>query len=155
MFWTNAKGNCSDMVSAGCGLSQCLGEDYCCDEKCCHKRKVVYLYNNWYLPVFISVTTLISLICICGICNRLCKPVSQSRNGNTETRWENGAVQQHHLSNSDGVSTIFQCYTDPPPYYEVTSEPSKYPLSLGPPPSYTSVIAEAAQQGDAQPQIAV
>ncbi|XP_040293751.1 transmembrane protein 92 isoform X1 [Bufo bufo] len=99
-----------------CRVTECLDGSSCCDSEA-----KVYLDYSWYGPLFICMLIMFSVLCLCGICNNVCR----FRNRSTPP-----SPRDTPLINMGA----------PPPYEEVTAKPFLYPPSTSSPPSYSSVI---------------
>ncbi|XP_077108664.1 uncharacterized protein LOC143765663 isoform X2 [Ranitomeya variabilis] len=97
-----------------CRDTECLDGSSCCDA-----QSKVYLDYSW--PLFICMLIVFSVLCLCGICNNVCR---------FRTRSTPPSPRETPLINMGA----------PPPYEEVTAKPFLYPPSSSSPPSYTSVI---------------
>lgn len=127
-----------------CGIFECTG-DYCCGGQCC-TRDQVYLDSSWYGPLFISVMVAFAFMCLCGLCNRLCRSNAE-RNTNIESGRPHEAPVS--LTNSGPLSVPITPQQEnygapPPPYSEVTSKPFLYPAPESQPPAYSSLMIEEA-----------
>lgn len=99
-----------------CRVTDCLDGSSCCDS-----QGKVYLDYSWYGPLFICMLIVFSVLCLCGICNNVCR---------FRTRSTPPSPRETPLINMGA----------PPPYEEVTAKPFLYPPSTSSPPSYSSVM---------------
>ncbi|XP_077316133.1 transmembrane protein 92 isoform X4 [Lithobates pipiens] len=102
---------------AACSLSQLRCFD---GTSCCESQNKTYLDYSW--PLFICMLIVFSVLCLCGICNNVCRFRSRS---------------EPSLSPRE---TPLIDMGAPPPYSEVTAKPYLYPPSMVSPPSYSSVV---------------
>ncbi|KAJ1136331.1 hypothetical protein NDU88_002748 [Pleurodeles waltl] len=131
-----------------CGIFECTG-DYCCGGQCC-VRDQVYLDSSWYGPLFISVMVAFAFMCLCGLCNRLCRSNAERHTNNVESGRPLEAPVSPTNSGALAVPITPQqeIYGAPPPYSEVTSKPFLYPAPEGQPPAYSSLMIEDANSGE-------
>ncbi|XP_075033341.1 transmembrane protein 92 isoform X2 [Mixophyes fleayi] len=109
-----------------CRVTECLDGFSCCDS-----QNKVYLDYSWYGPLFFCMLIVFTVLCLCGICNNVCR--FRTRSTPPSPR-----------------EIPFVDMGAPPPYSEVTAKPFLYPPSSASPPSYSSVI----QAGPAPPILA-
>ncbi|XP_068120674.1 transmembrane protein 92 [Hyperolius riggenbachi] len=102
-----------------CRVTECLDGSSCCESQSDHK---VYLDYSWYGPLFICMLIVFSVLCLCGICNNVCRFRSRT---------------EAPLSPRE---TPLIDMGAPPPYSEVAAKPYLYPPSEASPPSYSSVV---------------
>ncbi|XP_063815969.1 transmembrane protein 92 [Pseudophryne corroboree] len=125
-IYVNFLASCLVPVSASmpCRVTECLDGFSCCDS-----QSKVYLDYSWYGPLFICMLIVFTVLCLCGICNNVCR------------------FRQNRSSPPSPRETPFVDMSAPPPYSEVTAKPFLYPPSTASPPSYSSVV----QTGPAPP----
>lgn len=102
-------------ASVPCRVTECFD-----GTSCCESQNKAYLDYSW--PLFICMLIVFSVLCLCGICNNVCRFRSRS---------------EPSLSPRE---TPLIDMGAPPPYSEVTAKPYLYPPSMVSPPSYSSVV---------------
>ncbi|XP_030077779.1 transmembrane protein 92 isoform X2 [Microcaecilia unicolor] len=136
-----------------CGISECLGDSFCCDGQCCSQSRI-YLDNSWYGPLFISMLVAFFFICLCGLCNCLCKSSTPAPTENLQEGLPPLPAMDPRIPTI--IITLPQQHPEqPPPYNEVTSKPFLYPAPIGQPPSYNSVVAEDPLSREIHVQLAL
>ncbi|XP_069490457.1 transmembrane protein 92 isoform X2 [Ambystoma mexicanum] len=104
-------------VALHCGIFECTG-DYCCNGQCCIRDKI-YLDNSWYGPLFISIMVAFAFMCLCGLCNRLCRSSVERRAQDVESRHPQESPVSPTYSGASPLPVLPQeNYGQPPPYSE-------------------------------------
>ncbi|CAM4717086.1 unnamed protein product [Caretta caretta] len=127
-----------------CGVSVCSGE-FCCDGHCCSLHpQLQEETNNMFGLIFIITGVMIGGICLFAM-YKCCK------NWHVLHQTEGVEPAQPHVPPAPGPappeSPIQQPQEDPPPYSEVVSKQSLYPLPAIPPPSYSVIMADPPATG--------
>ncbi|XP_029429349.1 transmembrane protein 92 [Rhinatrema bivittatum] len=147
-------GSLPQTAAVRCGISECLSDSYCCGGQCCSQSKI-YLDNSWYGPLFISMMVAFSFICLCGLCNRLCKSSAPApAESNMQARPASFPTLDPRIPATMAAPQQARS-EEPPPYNEVTSKPFLYPVPVGQPPSYSSVVAEDPLSREIHVQVAL